>query len=370
MNIEILSMQEINNMGSLLQAYGLKKTLENILKSEVCFLGLNRRDCDDALMDGEQLSFNNEYNSNAFFDKIKYFRNILNNRKSVQRQSEIFDDFRDEYLPVASCSQEYDLCIVGSDEVFNCMNAGYWGFTTQLFGNVPNANKIITYAASCGATSYNNLPEKVKLAIRESFDNISSFSVRDCNTFDFVSNMSDKTIEINLDPVLITNFDEEISRANQLITSKKYCIVYSYRNRISDQKEISSIKKFCKANNLDIIAVGAPQYWIKDYIVCSPFECLKLFKEASFVITDTFHGTIFSAKYTNKFCTLIRESNNNKLTDLVNRLNINKHVLNELCDLQKIYSIEKDKLAISTIILNEKNRTLNYLKHNVSETEV
>lgn len=31
-------------------------------------------------------------------------------------------------------------------KIFNCLNAGAWGFTSQLFGNVVEANNVITYA--------------------------------------------------------------------------------------------------------------------------------------------------------------------------------------------------------------------------------
>jgi hypothetical protein len=42
----------------------------------------------------------------------------------------------------------YDLVVIGGDEVFNFAQHSYWGFTTQLFGNIPEAKKIISYAGS------------------------------------------------------------------------------------------------------------------------------------------------------------------------------------------------------------------------------
>ena len=101
-----------------------------------------------------------------------------------------------------------------------------------------------------------------------------------------------------------------------------FCIVYSYYNRIHKKEEIDRIKSFCKKNKLEIVTVGAPQMWVKNHLVLTPFELLKVFKKASFVITDTFHGTIFSVRYSNKFAVLLRDSNKNKLFDLVCRLGI------------------------------------------------
>lgn len=53
---------------------------------------------------------------------------------------------------------------------------------------------------------------------------------------------------------------------------------------------------------MEIISIGAPQMWISKHMVLTPFETLVAFKHAEFVVTDTFHGTIFSAKYAKIYC--------------------------------------------------------------------
>ena len=51
-------------------------------------------------------------------------------------------------------NKKFDLVIIGSDEVFNATIPSSWGFTTQLFGDIDNANKVVSYAASCGSTTF------------------------------------------------------------------------------------------------------------------------------------------------------------------------------------------------------------------------
>ena len=63
-------------------------------------------------------------------------------------QNNLFDDFRADHLRINQKSDRYDLCVIGSDEVFNCLSTGGWGFTSQLFGNVPEADSVITYEKS------------------------------------------------------------------------------------------------------------------------------------------------------------------------------------------------------------------------------
>lgn len=113
------------------------------------------------------------------------------------------------------------------------------------------------------------------------------------------------------------------------------------------------------------IAIGAPQFWIKDYVVCSPFQCLKIFKKSDFVITDTFHGTIFASKYADKFAVLARASNKNKLLDLVSKIEMKNHLMSNISELDEKYNLLNNKEKFDSIIKEETQRTVQYLKNNM-----
>ena len=365
--IAILSMQKVNNFGSLLQGYALKKMVENFGHT-VNFIDIKKIDEDNIL-----LSNTTDYRieTQLYLSKLKKIDKYIFNRFLIKyinkKQNKEFEVFRNKILKIdeKNNNKKYDLCIIGSDEVFNCTSPGEWGFTSQLFGNVDNCDKVITYAASCGPTKYEFLNEKMKKRISESLNKIDEISVRDENTKNFVSQLSKKKININLDPVLIANFDQEISENSKLKLPKKYCIVYSYYNRINDKKEINEIKKLCKKHKIKIISIGAPQFWISKHLKLNPFELLYAFSKAEFVITDTFHGTIFASKYSKKFSIIIRKSNNNKLLDLVERLKINEHLCNDITDIENIYKINKNSEKINNIIKKEIENTNKYLERNL-----
>lgn len=369
-NVCILSMQRVPNFGSVLQSYSLKKILEE-QGCNVSFIDIEKKDEDYCLRDTYN-NFEKESNGSkslsATLKKIdKYFFNRVKLKFKSREQVSKFKEFADNELGLdeESNNKHYDYCVIGSDEVFNCMDNSWWGFTSQLFGNVRQADKVLTYAASCGATKLEQVPSKVKDKISQSLDTMVAISVRDQNTFDFVSNLSSIKLQINLDPVVVGNFDEEMRNASSINLPKHYCIVYAYANRIHDKEDIGKIKEFCKNNNLEIITVGGTQYWNKNHLVCEPFAMLNVFKNADMVITDTFHGTIFSAKYTKRFAVIIRDSNKNKLSDLVNRLDIKEHLINSLDELDKNYSIVKDQDKINKIIDKERTNTISYLKGNI-----
>ena len=368
MKVCILSMQQIDNMGSLLQSYALKTMIER-LGNEVEFIDIDKREDDYELLGDYRQNYQEEREKDGLLGKLKkidcYALNRLRIKSRSKEQRLAFDKFRTDYLNINKRNGQYDVCVIGSDEVFNCLNSGAWGFTSQLFGNVPEANKVITYAASCGSTRYDELPSIVADKIRGSFADVTAFSVRDRNTHGFVAKLTDKEINDNFDPVLVYNFENEVKQADLPETPEHYCLVYSYYNRIHSVEEINAIKRFCKERRLTPVAIGAPQFWIRDYIVCSPFQCLKIFQKADFVISDTFHGTIFAAKYATRFAILVRDSNKNKLLDLVEKIGMKEHLMSDITEIEKKYTVVKNKELFCEIIELEINKTLCYLKDNL-----
>lgn len=368
MKICILSMQRILNFGSVLQAYALKSILEK-LGHTVAFIDIEKRPEDDAL-------FPNQEKPEIVDCKVKtrkidkYLINKVQNKIRLKTQGGLYQSFCDDTLHLSSENSEieYDYCVIGSDEVFNCATPSEWGFTSQLFGNVRQVKQVITYAASCGATRTEMLPKKVKSVIQKQLNTVKAISVRDANTEKFVSGITGKSVARNYDPVVVFNFDDEISRATlPRNLPKRYCIIYSYYNRIGDNAEIQAILKFCREKKLEPIAVGGAQFWIPRYIPMEPFQVLKVFQNAEFVITDTFHGTIFSTKYAKRFATMVRKSNANKLNDLICSLHIEAHQVDTMEDLEQAYGKIHDKSVIRQIEKDGMQNTTSYLKDALEE---
>lgn len=117
------------------------------------------------------------------------------------------------------------------------------------------------------------------------------------------------------------------------------------------------------------VAIGAPQFWISKYVVCSPFQCLKVFENADFVITDTFHGTIFAAKYSPKYAVFTRDSNRNKLSDLIEKIGAKDHLLEDIGDLESKFTVCNDRTVLQPILEKEKDRTIAYLRKNTARKE-
>lgn len=362
MKICILSMQRVNNYGSVLQAYALKKIIEEF-GHQVDFIDIKRGENETLNIQCDNLTLDKKDDKNWLalqMLRIKYkFSNL--------RANQMFDLFRTTELGM-DCKKVddciYDVGVIGSDEVFNCLQKSKWGFAPQLFGEV-NSKSVITYAASCGATNEAALSEDLRAAIIAAMSNLNAISVRDENTASFVRTLTGREPQYNLDPVAIGDFSKEIQSIdlNNKLPSR-FCIVYSYEGRIAEEKTIKAIINFCKKHNLVPIAPFGKQKWIHSQTILTPFEILKAFENAEYIITDTFHGTLFGAKFGKKMAVIIRESNRNKLMDLTFRLKIEDHVLQDINELDNVLNINLNRLEIDKILASERERSITYLKEN------
>ena len=129
MKVCILSMQRVGNMGSLLQSYALKTTIER-LGHQVEFIDIEKREDDYKLLGDYKQKYDKEKETTGLIGKIKktdrYALNRLRIKKKSIDQENVFEEFRQKDLFIDRKSSKYDVCVIGSDEVFNCLNSGAW----------------------------------------------------------------------------------------------------------------------------------------------------------------------------------------------------------------------------------------------------
>lgn len=115
-----------------------------------------------------------------------------------------------------------------------------------------------------------------------------------------------------------------------------------------------------------MIAIGGSQPWCDEFVVLDPFEVLNYFKNAECIVTDTFHGTVMSAKWNKKVAVLIRDSNSNKLGDLIQRLKLEQVRIDKPTDIPEILCRQIDYRACNQIIASGKKKAVDYLRNSLS----
>lgn len=356
--VGLLSMHRVPNYGSFLQAYALKQLLLQNGADDVFFIDIER---------GRQLE---GHKSSSFFTRFrKLFTYILTGKilkrlhygRYIEDVSNSIYKQQDKYLGLNRISpNHFDLAVIGSDEVFHCCQVSSWGYTLQLFGKIANASKVISYAGSFGHTSLQKLKKLgIDKEIGDTMKTMSAISVRDTNSFNIVKSITGIEPNINLDPVLMYDYSSIIDKYDSF-TQDPYMVVYTYADRIKDNEEISQIVDFAQAHKLKIVAIFCNYDWADEIVIPeTPFDVLGWFKGAEYVVTDTFHGTIFSIITRSKFCTLVRENNVEKLTSLLSKLGLQNQANKNIA---KVLHTTIDYEYTSKIIDKERAKTNAYLQ--------
>ena len=198
------------------------------------------------------------------------------------------------------------------------------------------------------------------------FHKFHAISVRDENTRSIVEKLTGTMPESHLDPVLIYDFllKEDIPKA---VKEKDYLLLYGYSGRFT-KAECSAIRSYAKEKNLKILYIGGVQQCYGRFIDCSPFEVLAYFKNATAVVTDTFHGSIFSIITHSNFAVFIRSAgygNAEKVRDLLRRLKLENRIITEMQGIDSVLSVFPVYEETDRIIENERTKAYKYLQEEV-----
>lgn len=367
--VGILSMQRIANYGSFLQAYGLKCILED-LGCEVQFVDFHPGNTLVPSKGGTGIK-RKLYKT---IETIKYNAPLKEKLKFIKYKKNYAANYY-PYLGLGEMnySPKVDVLIIGSDEVFNCVQSNTnVGFSLELFGANNKANNVITYAASFGNTTIEKLKEyDVEEIISYYLNNLSAISVRDENSGKIAEKLTDKKIEYHLDPVLVYDFIGKCCDIPTSILEDNYMILYGYAGRFS-KEECNKIRQYAENNGWKIFCIGGVQDSCDSFIACNPFEVIAYFQHAKCVVTDTFHGTILSVITHRQFVSVIRKAgygNEEKMRDLLRRLNLEDRAIDNLSMVSKMMNTLINYSEIDSIISMERIRTYEYLKKQIGDIE-
>lgn len=305
--IRIITYNRSVNYGALLQAYALKESIKKYVEVEL-------------------LNYNNKFVEKKESVKLlskSFFKNILRTlqfRKKYKRSHAFIKAmasekiYQRENLIVENFSN--DKIIVGSDQVWNYNCSG--SDTTFLLDWCEKAKKY-SYAASFGVSELtkNQIP-----VFKESLSKFRYISVRERTGQAICKEQLNLDAEIVLDPTLLITKEEWKKRFNIEDKDNQYILVYSF----SKNKEfIETVKYISKLTGLPIynISISVKDFFGDKVIKnAGPKEWLELFYNATFIVTDSFHGTAFSVNFNKPFYVFAKNAKASRIVDLLDVLGL------------------------------------------------
>lgn len=340
MNVNIMTLHNANNVGAFLQAFSLQTVLQQ-MGHNVSFM-----------------QFKSETKKSGKLSKVMYYLKqgklalILFKYKSAKKYDGVY-----KYLNVNSDffgnDKEYDTVVVGSDELWN-VECPHFTHQPQFFGKDIKAKRLVAYAVSANNSSVSDIEKS-----GYDFNNFSYISVRDSNTYNLVKEMSNTDAEIVCDPtLLIDTFDDHIPAVDR----NGYILVYSYG---LTSKEIKAVKKFAKKEKKKLISVGTYNSWCDENVVADPFEFLGWLKNADYVVTSTFHGTVLSVKLHKQFVVFSQESH--KVEYFIKQMSLENRDATSCPCIEDLFSEKINYAEVENKIQILRNKSYEYLKKALEE---
>lgn len=346
--VELITLQQVPNYGSVLQAYATQKTIEKLGYECEIIKYVPRRVTKIGML--ESIKRKNEKFEKSllartaariiifpsYILRFKMFRQFrkkyLNETKKTYRN---YDDLLRD-VPLA------DIYCTGSDQVWN---SGWNGEIDKamFLGFVPGNRPKIAYAASFGKKE---LEEDEKQITREMLKQYLAISVRENTGVDILRSLGLDGKNV-LDPTLLLSGDEWREMASKRFKNKKkYVLVYNLnRNNKIDKYA----QKLAKKSGLEVkyVSYQLHEKYKKGKVYCDiPVEdFLSLIDNATCVVTDSFHATAFSINLNTDFRIVLPGKYSTRLRSILEHLELEDRIVDKGIKMEKInFDVVNSKL--------------------------
>lgn len=269
-----------------------------------------------------------------------------------------------EYEDFKQAVDRYDVLLTGSDQVWNPYLGIDIGVTLQEFYH--SGPKKISYASSFGVSEIKSeLKERYKNALSE----FSAVSVREKQGQEIVYELLGKEVPVVLDPTMLMSADGWDRYAEGTAPDKPYILLYDMRH---SKKLISFAQRLADKKNCRVLALSRvilPYKNVKTLFGITPGNMLTLFRNAECVVTDSFHGTVFSILYHKPFyvqCAGEGQKLGSRIHNLLEYTGLTDRLLTDYSAEQ---NCEIDFESVDKIIEEKRSFSLEWLRKAVSETE-
>ena len=291
------------NYGAVLQAYALGQYIKS-LGYEVQYLGMQN---------APKISTPSGILKKIFFKLVA--------KKRIEKKRDAFCAFKDKYCSAPICVNGESILVCGSDQIWNIEITK--GFDNCFFGQ--GFKKAISYAASCGEV---DTLKKHKTEFKTKLDNFTALSTRERDLSDFIVSLSGKECPVVCDPTMLIVKDD-YAKLEKITTKEKYLLIYQMNKSDYLYKVAKHIakKKFLKIIEINNNLYDYKFHGHKTYYSCSPEKFLSLIKNASFIVTNSFHGTVFSLIYEKPFTVVKSQSRNSRIVELCERFSVENKII-------------------------------------------
>lgn len=349
--VAIVSFYKSENYGAILQAVALQQAIAS-LGYTPCYLDYERK---------LKLSFPRRILNIVY----SYIRGFLGYKKRYMRSSCFIRKFInvEQFID----EEQYDIYVVGSDQVW------FPGYVSDFFLlSFIKKKKKISYASSFGISKLENSYHKYYYDCLSTFDAIST---REEKGSEIVRSLGLES-RVVVDPTLLFAKSFWLEKTVEPCVNGDYILCYVMNgdavtaNAVYEYAHKLSILYF---NRCKVIVIGDKEYkkLIPGFnLICDagPAEFLGYIKNATFIVTSSFHGTCFSILFEKDYINILRSNNpvKGRIEEINHKLGLDNRILyyaGSSISVLEVAPIDYKKVGVKLDALRE--GSINYLKESL-----
>lgn len=322
-NIGIVTFHSSHNYGSVFQAYAMAKVMQN--------LGLNAKIIDfrhpATVAKFEFVWWYKGQSLKANLSNLLY-RGLLGQGK---KREHMFNEFIEKNMPLTKryqnrkcINEHFDYLVCGSDQIWNPKATGKNDPIYYLDFDDDSTIRF-SYAASSGSSPF---AEGCEEQMNHYLKRMKGIGVRETYMKDYIQEKFGLSAVVNPDPTFLLD-KEEWQKLEEPVCGlpKDYLLVYTLKAK---QDCLLFAAEIGKKLNLPVVIIN-PGRGRKDRSIeganyslfdVAPGQWLWLYHNAKFVVSNTFHGNMFSVIYRKNFVCYAPDLRDTRIVTLHSRIGL------------------------------------------------
>jgi hypothetical protein len=340
MNVGVITFHSAHNYGASLQTWALQKVLKN-LGTSPSVIHYHPNIIDRLYVAPKQDTLKKKI---KYLAKKKYRTRVkmqvYKNKKYVHfihHNFKLVGDFK-TYEELKTAKLGLDAYITGSDQVWNSDHTD--GFDpAYLLDFAEPGTKKISYAASVGREYI--IPQ-YREQFAESLKTYTAISVREASARPAIEALTDKPVEVVLDPTLLLDRKDYEELKKPGLFHGRYILVYMME---TNNDLVKFANKLSVAMGIPIIQRKPPTIFrneLGSYYTDTAAEFLSEVENAEYVLTNSFHATVFSLIYEKPFISMLHTSTGARTSDLLKSVGLESHIVYHTEDFHDIHQFDID----------------------------
>lgn len=378
MKAVLVTFSRAYNNGALLQCYALSRAIEEA-----------GNEC--VVLDYYPYYFKELYNVTKRFKithpPIKTYLHRFALRKVLKKRNKNYNDFICKNLRMSETfgniekidrkCPDADFFVTGSDQVWNY---GCTYFDKVFFLDFEKARKSKRYSyAACLGFKRNKLNDEYFSEYKRRLSGYEGLSVREASSVPIIEEITGEKVRLDVDPTILLEASEWERIAEKCSESLPYILIYYVQRTEKLQIYAKMLQKIYRDNNEEVKVICVPcntSYEVlsgkidKKYDFdfrpdVGPAQLLGLIKGAKFVLTNSFHGSVFSIIFEKSFLAQEIEDSgklNVRIDELLKQFGLDDRVISDKRDLKKAFD-NINYMDVRNILDSLRRDSLEYIRN-------